>query len=130
MSISIDTSALAKIVVDEPESAALRAHLRNEARAGRRFSISTIAVAELRRLAIRLDIDPRLADDTLARFDVVRLDEGILQLASRLPHRMLGTLDAIHLATALTIGAPRLITYDLRQADAARAEGLAVDSPA
>jgi len=44
----------------------------------------------------------------------------------------LRSLDAIHLASALTLGdeLDAFVTYDARQADAARAAGLTVESPA
>ena len=44
---------------------------------------------------------------------------------------MVRSLDAIHLATALAIGDDQLefVTYDDRQADAARAAGLKVVQP-
>lgn len=128
--IVVDTSALAKLVVEESESAPLRARLAELSGAGEEFAISTIAVTELRRLAIRLAIPPQLAGPVLEPFRVLRLTEGILQLAGRVPHPHLGTLDAIHLATALAAETTTLLTYDQRQAAAARAEGLAVESPA
>ena len=64
-----------------------------------------------------------------APFRVVRLTEGMLQLAGRLPHRNLGTLDATHIATALSIEAEMIITFDARQGEAARHEGLQVATP-
>jgi predicted nucleic acid-binding protein len=42
---------------------------------------------------------------------------------------LLRTLDAIHLASALEVGADEMIVYDRRLADAARANGLTVTSP-
>lgn len=44
----------------------------------------------------------------------------------------LRSLDAIHLATARQLGATlqRVVTYDVRMADAARAIGWSVSSPA
>ncbi|GLI27721.1 ribonuclease VapC [Agromyces rhizosphaerae] len=129
MIVAVDTSALAKLLVEEAESATLREHLAQRDAAGDTIAISTIAVTELRRLAIRLDIEPDHVEPVLRPFRVIRLTEGILQLAGRLAHRHLGTLDAIHIATALSIEAQALITFDTRQTDAARLEGLAVEAP-
>lgn len=129
MITAVDTSALGKLLVEEDESSALRAYLSDAARAGDEWIISTLAVTELRRLAIRLDIDPAHAMTIVNRFRVIRLTEGMLQLAGRLPHRNLGTLDAIHIAAALTVGAASFVSFDARQTEAAAAEGLAVVSP-
>jgi predicted nucleic acid-binding protein len=46
-----------------------------------------------------------------------------------LPGRNLRSLDALHVAAALRVGADVMITYDTRQADAAGASGLRVESP-
>ncbi|MFT4230135.1 MAG: type II toxin-antitoxin system VapC family toxin [Microbacterium sp.] len=127
--ILLDTSALAKLLVEEDESGALRSRLTGLAGGGETFAISTLAVTELRRLAIRLAIEPLRAEPVLGPFHVLRLTEGILQLAGRLPFANLGTLDAIHLATALTAEASVVVTYDRRLADAARAEGIVVEHP-
>lgn len=125
----LDTSALAKLLVEEPESGALRTHLTAGGNAGTQFAISTIATVELRRLAIRLDLEAARVEPVLRPFHVLRLTEGILALAGRLSFPHLGTLDAIHVATALTAEADTLLTYDARQAEAAAAEGLTILSP-
>lgn len=127
--ILVDTSALGKLLVEEPESDAVRTALRSLSRAGEVFVISTLAITELRRLAIRMDIAPERVEPLLAPFRVLRATEGIFQLAGRLPHRYLGTLDAIHLATAVSAEARGMMTFDLRLAEAARAEGLDVLAP-
>lgn len=62
-------------------------------------------------------------------FRVIQLTDGMLQLAGRLPHRNLGTLEAIHIATALSVRATALMSFDARQRAAAEVEGLAVVSP-
>lgn len=62
---------------------------------------------------------------------LLAVDVDIRREAQRLKPPHLRTLDAIHLATALSIGDPDLefITYDDRQAEAARAAGLKVVQP-
>ncbi len=126
MIVAVDTSALAKLLVEEVESAAVRQYLAQQSDLGDEFVISAVAITELRRLAIRLDIEPARVDPVITPFRVIRLTEGMLQLAGRLPYRHLGTLDAIHLATALDSEAAVFITFDQRQAEAAAAEGFAV----
>jgi len=127
--ILIDTSALAKLLVEEKESAALRAALSTRAAQGESFAISRVAVVELQRLCIRLDVAPEHARPVLRPFHLLRLTEAMMQLAARLPYRHLGTLDALHIATALAAEAGELMTYDERQREAAEAEGLSVSRP-
>ena len=52
MIVSVDTSALAKLLVEEVESAVMREYLADGIRD--QFVISTVAVTELRRLAIQV----------------------------------------------------------------------------
>ncbi|WP_029144759.1 type II toxin-antitoxin system VapC family toxin [Microbacterium luticocti] len=127
--IVVDTSALAKLLVAEEYSSDLRVALSSASSAGQECVVSTIATVELRRVAIRLEADPRRAEPILSAFRTVRLTEAVLQLAGRFPYRHLATLDALHLATALVVEAQTIMTYDDRLADAARSEGFEVLSP-
>lgn len=72
------------------------------------------------------------ADTLLRRLRLVRLDAALLDAAGRLGPPALRTLEAIHLQSALLLGdeLDALITYDVRQAEAARDTGLSVRSPA
>lgn len=127
--ILLDTSALAKLLVEEAESPALRGELADRQAGAEDFAISTIATIELRRLALRLALAPDRIVPVVQPFRILRLTEGILHLAGHLPTPHLGTLDAIHVATALSVEAHSLLTYDVRQAGAAEAEGLHVIRP-
>lgn len=129
MIVAVDTSALAKLLVEEAESVGVREYFIQRSSRGDEFAISAVAITELRRLAIRADIDPARVDPVITPFRIIRLTDGMLQLAGRLPYRHLGTLDALHLATALDIEAAVFITFDQRQAEAATAEGLSVQAP-
>lgn len=126
--ILFDTSAVAKLLVEEQESAAVEELIRADGVSGQR-AVSTIAVTELRRLGVRLALDEHSVSTVVNLFRVLALTEGILQLAGRLPYRHLGTLDAIHVSTALSAGVTALVTYDQRMAAAAVAEGLQVLRP-
>lgn len=58
------------------------------------------------------------------------IEDAILRRAAAMVHPHLGSLDAIHVATALAVRpVAAFLTYDLRQAEAARMVGLAVRSP-
>lgn len=68
----------------------------------------------------------------LARIDHVNLERGLLDDAATLwAGSPLRSLDAIHLASARSIGAHirAIVTYDQRMSDAAIAVGLTVEAP-
>jgi predicted nucleic acid-binding protein len=128
--IYIDTSAFLKLVLDEPQSPALRAHL--AARGQTRFVSSALLKVEARRGLLRGD-SARMPRADLLLGDVTSLDmsAAVLEKASRLPDSMLRSLDAIHLATALLVrdDLDAVLTYDDRLATAAASHGLTVESP-
>lgn len=129
MVLYLDSSALVKLVMEELESAALRAVL--EASSG--LVSSGLARVELRRAATRR-IPPvgRAAEALLTRLALVPLDGRVLDLAGGLKPPALRSLDAVHLASAQLLG-DRLdgfVTYDRRLGDAARIAGLRVAAPA
>lgn len=70
------------------------------------------------------------ARDRLGGLELVALDDPLLDAAAELAPP-LRSLDAIHLAAALSLGADLgvVVTYDVRMADAARALGLDVAAP-
>jgi predicted nucleic acid-binding protein len=69
--------------------------------------------------------------DVLESFDLVPISDGVLTVAAALEPVRLRALDAIHLASALSIaaGLDSLVTYDERLAEAARLAGLRVEAP-
>ena len=71
------------------------------------------------------------AQAVLARIALIPVDEPVLRTAAMLEPLRLRSLDAIHLATALTLGDDlgEFGTYDGRLADAAMGLGLFVASP-
>ena len=125
----IDSSALLKLVVREPETSALEADLAN--RDG--LVASRLAVLECRRAARRASHARLLqrVDEVLDAIYLLDLTPAILDDAATAGSPLLRSLDAIHLVTALSVGddALEVITYDARLADAARASGLTVVQP-
>jgi len=126
--VYLDSSALVKLAVREPESDALRRHLR-----GRRPWVSSaLARAELLR-ALLVGGEEALAAGrrVLARCDLVRVNDRVLNLAGTLLPLDLRSLDAIHLATAerLREEVAELVIYDERLAAAARMLGYRVTAP-
>jgi len=68
----------------------------------------------------------------LAATSEVPITDDVISIAARLEPEQLGSLDAIHLASALTLGADvdAFITYDDVLEDAARRAGLQTLRPA
>lgn len=129
MTVVLDTSALVKLLVVEPESTALRSYL-----AGRSTShrvASALARTELRRAARRLgpDLLPA-AEQILSGLALVRLDDALLDAAGTLGPATLRSLDAVHLAAALRMmPVEAVVTYDARMQEAGRELGLPVAAP-
>jgi uncharacterized protein len=71
------------------------------------------------------------ARQLVERFELVRIDDALLDDAALLPVEVLRSLDAIHLATAQRLGSDLsvLVSYDQRMLTAARALGIRVTSP-
>jgi predicted nucleic acid-binding protein len=125
----LDASAIAKLIVVEPESSALENDLAQ--RAG--LVASRLGGIEVRR-AVRRSGRRRLlqqVDDVFQCIVFVEMSAAILQRAGAMEPATLRTLDAIHLATAesLDVSPMDLITYDARFAAAATAHGLSVCQP-
>lgn len=72
-----------------------------------------------------------LVDDIMRRFILLDIDATILASAARLDPLVLRTLDAIHLASALSLGGNLggFVAYDNRLAQAAAAQGMRVFAP-
>jgi predicted nucleic acid-binding protein len=128
--IYLDTSAVAKLVVEEAESAQLAAWL--DSRPDAPLVTSTLTRVELLRAARRRGgpTVPR-AVALLAELAVVPLGDPVVETAALLDPAELRTLAALHTATAALLGADMcaLVTYDARMAAAAGAAGLPVASP-
>jgi hypothetical protein len=126
----IDSSALVKLVRHEPETDALVVALQRWPD----WVSSAIARVEVLRALRRAGApatERARAEELLDRLALIRVDEPILKLAVELPSRDLGSLDAIQLATALSIGdlPEAFVTYDVRLARAAKRHGLRVVHP-
>jgi len=125
----IDSSAAVKLLVNEAESAAVAAHVNQLGDKAIGLSASCLLETELRRFAARADV-PQV--DVTGILDVVELiepDRMLFLEAGLLPGKHLRSLDALHTATALRIEADEFLTYDGRQAEAARSVGLQVVAP-
>jgi predicted nucleic acid-binding protein len=125
----LDSSALVKLAVAEPESRALRAHLR------RRKVLVSSALARtevLRALSFEGEEGIARGRAVLERVQLLRLNDRILNAAGVLSPPDLRSLDAIHLVTAQQLGSDlsQLVAYDERMLDAAKHLGIKTASPA
>ena len=124
-----DSSALVKLVIEEPESAALDSYLASQEHA---LVTSRIALVEVQRavtIANPADEVRAEAQRLLDSCYLVDVGDPLLRAAAQLASRSIRTLDAIHLASAQRVGAGELVAYDRRLAQAAREAGLTVEQP-
>jgi uncharacterized protein len=128
LTVYLDTSGAAKLLVDEAESEALAAYLDRTVDEQELVS-SALLETELRRLAMRLQLDQSMVTDLLARVDLVDPPRSLFHEAGLLPGTHLRSLDTLHLATALRVDSEAFVAYDARLLDAARSVGLLVHSP-
>ncbi|MEI7888077.1 MAG: type II toxin-antitoxin system VapC family toxin [Actinomycetes bacterium] len=129
MSFYLDTSALVKLVVHEPETDGLRDWL---AETPRDPVVCDLARTELlravRRVAPELLVQARIVLDALT---ITEVTTAVFEAAGRLDPSILLTLDAIHVAAALDLGddLEGMVTYDERLALAAQQNGILVAAP-
>ena len=122
----VDSSALVRLATDEPGAEAVSALISHDAE----IMTSSVALVEVRRALGRIapGYDP---DDVLDQCIVIALDAGVIARAGVVGPPTLRSLDAIHVASALTVAADldAFVTCDQRQASAAVAAGLPVQVP-
>ena len=127
----LDSSALLKLVVPERETAALFSFL---AEYPERVS-SKLAVVEVGRAVRRAGAPAavrRRASEVLARIALLEISDAVVSRAAELLPKDLRSLDAVHLATAMSLGddLASLVAYDARLIEAARRARLPVVAPA
>jgi hypothetical protein len=124
----LDTSAAVKLVVKEPETAALRRWLRSHDE----LVSSDITRTELLRVT-RLHAPQRVAAAraVLDALHLLAITTDVCERAALLEPRQLRSLDALHLASALQLGddLDGIVTYDRRLADAASDLAIPVVAP-
>jgi predicted nucleic acid-binding protein len=132
----LDSSAIVKLIVSEPESSALVGVV-----SGRGLVTSEIALAEVPRAIWRMLSERRARERDQVLREVPRVLESLAYVPVERPllvragsfrEGYLRTLDAIHLASAFVVDADiaAIVTYDDRQAEAGEALGLVCLRPA
>lgn len=126
--IYVDTSVLIKRAVPEHHSSSVTGRLLALAAAGDVLASSSLAWLEswraLRRRSLQ-GLDLKLASITsgVAEFP---MDQAVLRTARDVGGDGLRSLDAIHLASAIMVGAHSMMTFDTRLGEAALAAGIDV----
>jgi predicted nucleic acid-binding protein len=125
--VYLDSSAFVKLVLPEPETPALLEALEDVAR----IVASEVLEVEVLRATRRGGGELATALTQLAAVRLLRMNGGIRTNAAELDPLSVRSLDAIHVATALSLGdrLDGLYTYDERMASAAREAGLDVRAP-
>jgi uncharacterized protein len=129
VTLYVDSSALLKRYIDERDSEAAIELMASDPV----LVTSRVTEVEVRRNLTRLLDGPALLGSRrtfnadLDAFALVGIDAAICTEAARLAEQTLcRSLDAIHLASALRAGRATVLTFDIRQAVAARTIGLRV----
>lgn len=123
----LDTSAALKLLIEEPESAALAQRI-DEAASG--LAACWLLETELRRVAHREPgLTQAMVSGLLDGVDLYDVPGSLFREAGLLPGLALRSLDALHLAAAVRIGVDHVVTYDARMAASARLLGLSVLAP-
>lgn len=126
MKTYVDTSAVLKLFLSEAESEAVRAYLNTPSleRVSSWLLYTELHCAMQRRQPgmPQIGLKPFLEGMTLVELT----HEDLISAHSRGPLR---ALDALHLATAMRIGADEIITYDQELAEAAERMGIRAVSP-
>lgn len=125
----VDTSALGRVVLLEPDAPVIRAALA-------RFDpwyASELLKLELRRLGRREAVEAR-AEQALSLVSLSGLTSPVLEQAARLDPVNVRSLDAIHLATAINLHAvgdiASVLTYDRQLQAGCQHHGIHVEAPA
>jgi uncharacterized protein len=129
VTLYVDSSAIIKRYIDERDSdVAIELMARDPV-----LVTSRLTEVEVRRNLTRLLDGPALIDSRrtfnadLDAFALISIDATVCSEAARISEETrCRSLDAIHLASAQRAGRATLLTFDIRQADAARALGLQV----
>ncbi len=129
----MDTSALTKLLIAEPETPELRRWLTTLSGQAEYAVTSALGRVELMRVVARYG-EPGLAERArylLDGLDVLALTESVIALAETIGPATLRSLDAIHLATAAHIKREltAFVTYDQRLLEGCTHVGLATASP-
>jgi hypothetical protein len=130
----LDASAVVKLVLDEPESDPLRAYLDGADLVSCELLLTEVPRAIWRAAArdddLPVDLLRSRAGQAIDSIGLASLDRDLLRMAGSLAEPGLRALDAIHVSAAIgLLPLEAFVTYDERQAAAARLAGLRTMAP-
>jgi predicted nucleic acid-binding protein len=123
-----DSNVLLKRVLDEPDSLTFCAVINELLAGGASLATSAVGRLEVSRVIRRsvgqhYDREVELVLDDIA---IVGISDLVLRNAADVPHQTLRSLDAIHVATAFTVGADLVLTLDKQMRAACEELGMLV----
>jgi hypothetical protein len=129
-----DASAVVKLILDEPESEALRVFIADAELLSCELLLTEVPRAIRRAAAddpgMPLDLLVARAGQVIDSIALATVDRGLLLAAGALAEPAIRALDAIHVAAAVGLEPlEAFVSYDERQAAAARLAGLTTASP-
>ncbi len=124
----LDSSAMLKVFKKESESDAMIDYYSKHLD---QLVTSELTITEVLGNLIRFDIPTHVAERAFSGLTLMPVKQEILRKAAELMGQGLRSLDAIHLATALSLKGhlSEIVTYDHQFAEVGTAQGVAVKSP-
>lgn len=126
MIVYLDSSCGVALIKDEQRTDAIRAYLDDLLDDGHIVLAGQIFETELQRVAIRLGLPVTQATNVIDSVVIVEHETVDFRRASGYQMAQLGSLDALHLATAERARADVMLTFDSRLADASETVGIPV----
>lgn len=124
----LDSSAMLKVFKKESESDAMIDYYKANLD---QLVTSELTITDVLGNLIRFDIPTHMAERAFSGLTLMPVKQEILRKAAELMGQGLRSLDAIHLATALSLKGhlSEIVTYDHQFAEVASAQGVAIKSP-
>ena len=126
MIVYVDASVLVTLIKREGSSDSVIEYLDDLVEDDHPLVAGQLVETEMRRVANRFDADQSSVPAVLERVNLVDQTPADFRQAGILQARHLGTLDALHLATAIRTRATAMLTFDQRLAEASEAVGIPV----
>ncbi len=124
----LDTSALGRVLLAEPDAGVIRGALEGSTS----WWSSELIIVELRRLAARESLET-VAEQMLAEINLMPVDLGALERASRVTPISVRSLDAIHLDAIVELSGrgeiKEALTYDHQLQEGCSHHGVPVLAP-
>lgn len=122
----LDTSCAVALLKREQKSQELTDYLEEWTDDGHLLVAGELLATELNRVAIRFGIEAQKVQGIIEALNLVAHTSSDFRVAGQLPGGRLGSLDALHLATALRIGVDALLSDDTELVSASEAAGIPV----